>query len=110
MTSHSRTCYQTLSDYSKNGMVPIVAPTPVETIPEIFKRINPRNFSQNEYNAQVKMYGINEKKDEKKDCLPYVTRGKLKELCGGDKTEGEFSMQYNFLPGFNEVGVNKFYT
>lgn len=105
MTSHSRTCYQSLSDYTKNGIVPIIAPTPVETQPEIFKIIKPHKFSQAEYQAQLKMFGINPNATEKRtDCSPYVRESKLKELCGGDQGETTFSMQYyNFRPGFNEI-------
>lgn len=105
-----RTCYQSLSDYTKNGIVHIVAPTPVETEPQLFKVIKPQKFGQAEYQAQLKMFGINTNAtQEQRDCLPYVTEGKMKESCGGDAGSGQFSMGYNFRPGFNEIGTSKYY-
>lgn len=56
MTSHARPCYNLLSQYTQNGIKTIVAPTPVETVPEIEKLFAFHNFSQKEYKEQKKMF------------------------------------------------------
>jgi len=55
MSSHSRPCYQNLSQYTQNGSNPIMAPIKVETKPQIFTQFTPHNFSQNDYRMHMNM-------------------------------------------------------
>lgn len=48
-----RNCYQKLKNYLDNGTVPIVAPTPVQTQPFIFKSFKPHKFKQTDYLMSV---------------------------------------------------------
>lgn len=102
MSSHARPCYQNLSQYTQNGMKPIIAPTPVETEPEIFADFTPHSFSQRDYIIQRKMY--NKAVD---NCTPYANYSNIG--CGSNTTNSRYSNESNFGPGFNEVSTSQYY-
>ena len=104
-----RNCYQVLSDYTKNGIQPIISPIPSETKPQLFSVIDANQLNQNEYHSTQKMFGINPNAgNEDSFCIPYAKIGKICGSSDGEKV-GQFVSHYNFGPGFNEVGVSKYY-
>ena len=109
MSSHARPCYQNLSQYTENGMNPIIAPQPAETRPMLFNQITPMKFSQSLYKQHQKLYGKTATQaDNKSNCIGYSNFSQLG--CGLKNSDGaQFANHYNFEPGFNEVGVSKFY-
>jgi len=54
MSSRARPCYQNLSQYTQNGLVPIRAPTPADTKPQIFTVFTPHKFSQKDYHLHLR--------------------------------------------------------
>ena len=56
MSSHVRPCYQVLSQYTQNGINPIIAPTPAETEPQMYVYFKPRQLNQKNYEMHKKMY------------------------------------------------------
>ena len=59
MSSHARPCYQNLSQYTQNGLVPILAPSPAETKPQIFNQFTPHQFSQAQYHMHMRSLNRN---------------------------------------------------
>ena len=104
MSSHARPCYQNLSQYTQNGMKPIIAPTPVETEPEIFANFTHHGFSQRDYSIQRKMYGMDNKAVD--NCTPYAKYSNIR--CGSNTTNSRYSNESDCGPGFNEVGIRKY--
>ena len=83
MSSHARPCYNLLSQYTQNGIKTIVAPTPVETVPEIEKIFNLHKFSQMEYKDQKKMFSTSIKDNEIKNTNKgYYKLGSLPDSNG----------------------------
>ena len=83
MSSHARPCYNLLSQYTQNGIQTIVAPTPVETVPEIEKLFGFHNFSQMQYKEQKKLFNssINNNKIQN-TSKGYYKLGSLPENIG----------------------------
>ena len=67
MSSHGRPCYNALSDYTKNGYNPIIAPTLATTTPQIFSFITPHSFIQTSQNLNI----INDVSYQQKNCGSY---------------------------------------
>jgi hypothetical protein len=86
-------------------MKPIIAPTPVETEPEIFLNFTPHSFSQRDYSMQRNMYGTYNKSVDK--CTPYADYSSIG--CGSNANNANYSNDSNFGPGFNEVGISQYY-
>ena len=106
MSSHARPCYQVLSQYTQNGINPIIAPTPAETEPEILAYFSPRKFGQKDYELHKKMYMTSniESSNNISNCIGYSSYSQIG--CGrpnGERTQ--FSNKYEFEPGVNEVSI-----
>ena len=105
MSTHARPCYQLLSQYTQNGMKPIIAPTPAETEPQLYAYFKPNHLSQKDYNLHKKMYGT--PSQPASACTSYAS---VSQMCGGTgETPELLNDQYKFYPGFNEVSTNRYY-
>jgi len=105
MSAQPRPCYQSLSQYTQNGINPIIAPTPSETKPQMFAYFNQHQFSQNDYRYHKSKYGT--PMQPVNNCTNYAS---ISKMCGGNNnSEGILNDQYTFYPGFNEVGANNSY-
>ena len=83
MTSHARPCYNLLSEYTQNGIKTIVAPTPVETVPEIGKLFTFHKFSEIDYKEQKKMFNTSVDNNQYKNTNKgYYKFGALPESIG----------------------------
>jgi hypothetical protein len=100
-------CYKLLSQYTQNGLNPIVAPTPASTMPQLFQVYpGPHVFSQHGYQLHKSMYGTQEQPVNV--CSTYATLGDIYS-CGSSGTVTNSYATANFRPGFNEVSVSQFY-
>ena len=59
MSSNPRPCYQNLSQYTQNGIVPIIAPTPALTIPEMAHSFKAHNIQQMPL-SNYKVFNLNQ--------------------------------------------------
>jgi hypothetical protein len=66
MTSHARPCYHILSQYTQNGIKSIIAPTPSETVPEIYKLFDVHSYKETEDKKFKSMANQNEYKNTTK--------------------------------------------
>jgi len=107
MSSQPRPCYQLLSQYTQNGINPIIAPTPSETKPQMFAYFKPHEFLQGDYLLHKKKYGT--PVQAVNNCTNYVN---ISKMCGAAITPdigSDVNIQYKFYPGFNEVGISNSY-
>jgi len=103
MSSHGRPCYNALSDYTKNGYNPIIAPTLATTSPEIFTFLTAHNFKQTEQNIN-RIHSINYGQT---NCGGYKMYG---QMCG-NKNNNQLYENYNndkqLHLSFNDFSINK---
>ena len=110
MSSRPRPCYQELSQYSKNGNNPIVAPFPSETTPQMFSHFKTHHFSQDGYKFHKMRYGSAPQATN--NCTAYSIISNM--TCGDDEDSGNMSKkilndQYEFKPSFNDVAIRRTY-
>lgn len=103
MSSHGRPCYSALSDYTKNGYNPIIAPTLATTTPQLFSFITPHNFNQTQQN----MNRIHSVSYAQTNCADYKL---YKDMCEAKKSNQiyeNYTNESNFISGFNDISINK---
>lgn len=104
MSSHAKPCYNLLSKYSANGWNPIIAPLPAETKPDILTEITPHEFSQSHY----MLHKEHERPSSRNNCIGYANYSNIG--CGGGGSGWvKSTLDNDFAPGFNEIGLSKFY-
>ena len=94
----SRSCYNSLSDYTKNGLNPIIAPALATSTPNIFSFIKPHGFYQNKENLNR----LNSITYAQKNCNTYATNGTLCSKHSNQIYE-QYSNEPIFYSGFNDV-------
>jgi len=103
MSSHGRSCYNALSDYTKNGYTPIIAPTLSTSAPQIFSFITPHSFTQTQQNLN-RIHSVNYAQT---NCGEYRL---YKDMCEKEKNNQIYESyinESNFNSGFNDVSINK---
>lgn len=107
MSSHARPCYQLLSQYTQNGIVPIVAPTPVETEPQMFAFYTPQKLSQKDYEHHKKHY----MSIPTHDTFNSISYASYADLCpsSSEPSKNLVIREYQSQTGFNDVSTSKWY-
>jgi hypothetical protein len=100
MSTQPRPCYQVLSQYTEKGIKPIIAPTPVETEPQLFGISTPHKFSQKDYKLHQKYYLSPEKM-----TVSDTSYASYSSLCPSFRQSSNYvSVPFQSQVGFNEVG------
>ena len=105
MSSHGRPCYNALSDYTKNGYNPIIAPTLATTTPQLFSFITPHSFNQTQQNLNR----LNTVSYQQQNCGEYKLYNDMCKSTPNNQIYENYINEKKINSGFNDVSINKNY-